>query len=177
MKSPFKPRKFSRPPVLAKIASSRAMDSVEKGYAFEKFVVSMFDTDNHFDLLEWRSDKRHNGISPRSNEYPDLEIALEIKRKLYHFAVECKWREPLPGSRVEWAEWQHLHNYNDFAEKKKIPVFIVLGYGGEPMNPYELYCVPLKKLPSIITDRGFLLNYQHNIDQKFYFNTSDLSLK
>lgn len=120
-----------------------------KGDAFEKFVIQKFNKD-YFTIQEWRSDKYVNGMYAVSNSFPDLEIAFELKKekKKDVFAVECKWRKNYFKNEIKWAEGYQLGNYRDYAKKIGIPVFVVIGVGGEPENPTTLYIVPLDSIKS-----------------------------
>jgi hypothetical protein len=79
MKNLFQSNHNPRGPVFARISVPKDADPSEKGYAFEQFVVSMFDHEMYFKLLEWRSDKCYGRIRPRSCKYPDLELEYEFK--------------------------------------------------------------------------------------------------
>src|SRR5450432_2167918 len=149
MKNPFTSRKAPRGPVFARTAVPRDADPVEKGYAFEQFIVSMFDHKKYFTLLEWRSDKKWGGIYPLSSRHPDLEIEFECKEIKQSFAVECKYQQYLPYSGFAWANEKQFANYQHFASIKNIPVFIAFGYGGHAGSPTQLYIVPLEKMNSI----------------------------
>jgi len=177
MKNPFQSRTKPRGPVFARIAVPRDADPAEKGYAFEQFIVSMFDHESYFTLLEWRSDKKLGKITPLSNCHPDLELEFEFKGIRQTFAIECKYQHFLPAGQFAWAKEKQLSNYRQFALNKNIPVFVVLGYGGNAGIPEELYCIPLAQLASIYIDAQFLAPFRHhNLLQRFFFNTVTNSL-
>jgi hypothetical protein len=70
-----------------------------KGIAFEQYVVSIFSKrKDYFFLMDWRSDKFHEGIYPQSNRNPDLVYDYRCGSYVRQFAVECKYRaKPIKG--------------------------------------------------------------------------------
>lgn len=137
-------------------------ESEHKGYLFEKYIVSLFNTD-YFTLLEWRSDKSVNGIFPLSSKFPDLEFYFTTQYESLHFAVECKWRQYFIGDMVDLCREDQLWSYKEFQKATEIPVFIVLGIGGEPNWPNEVYVIPLKEVDG---------RYMHSINLKPFLRKS-----
>ena len=62
------------------------------------------------------------------------------------FAVECKYRSKweINGNapQIEWAEEHNIKNYLYFANEQKIDVVVIIGVGGSPDNPAEVYAAP-----------------------------------
>ena len=147
-------------------------DNKAKGDAFEKFVVKNFNA-KYFTLQEWRSDKYVDGIYAVSNHFPDLEVIFDFKAKGVKeaFAIECKWRKNYYKNGIEWAQNYQIKNYKEYADKLKIPVMVVIGVGGEPENPHELFIVPLSKMKSNIIDKTELANYKKDLsDTRFFWD-------
>lgn len=143
-----------------------------KGDAFERFVVKNFDK-KYFTLQEWRSDKYVDGIYAVSNHFPDLEVIFNLESKGVReaFAIECKWRKSLYRESIEWAKDYQLKNYQEYADKLKIPVFVVIGVGGEPEKPQELFIVPLHKMKSNTISKSDLANFKKGtMDTPFFWD-------
>lgn len=170
------------PSIQPKNTSSTKDNSDEnkaKGDAFEKYVVLKFDT-GYFTIKEWRSDKIVNGIYPVSNHFPDLEIEFNYRKKQIRdtFAVECKYRNGFYKNIIEWAQGYQLDNYKKYAAEIKIPVFIVIGVGGQPEYPSEVYIVPLEKIKNTVFTRDFLSSYKmENKNQHFYWDIGEKVLR
>ncbi len=150
-----------------------------KGDAFEKFVVKNFDP-KYFILQEWRSDKYVDGIYAISNHFPDLEVIFNFKSKNIHeaFAIECKWRKSYYKNGIEWAENYQIVNYKEYSEKLEIPVFVVIGVGGEPGKPQELFIVPLQKMNSKVISKSELEKYSKDISKpQFYWDSEKTVLR
>ena len=137
-------------------------DSKEKGDDFEKFVISLFDFQSkRFVLKEWRSDKYIDGIYPESNYYPDFEIVLRTKNYDSAFAVECKYRSNWKqDNTIYWAKHSQVENYAYYSKQKNIPVIIVLGVGGIPKDPDEVYIFSLESV-------NFRSSIQYDYLQRF----------
>lgn len=164
-----------------KIEISQEKTFKEKGDAFENYVIGKFDR-RFFRLKDMRSDKGANGFYPESNKYPDL--VLEYKPASSSFAVECKWRSNWRTKNdgkenIDWAGGdKKLQNYNDYAANNNIPVFVVIGIGGEPDNPNELFVAPLKALKYRYVDKSYLSNFtKKDKARNFFFDVNQVTLK
>ena len=129
-----------------------------KGREFEDYVLELFNLhdDKGFVLKEWQGDKTLGDICPESNRHPDFVFDYQGKG----FAVECKWREKLPHdlSRDILPE-EKVSIFQQFSVARNIPVFIVLGVGGEPSNPELLYNLPLSEVPSVLSHTKSIVEF------------------
>ena len=144
-----------------------------KGDAFDKFVVLKFDT-GYFKIKEWRSDKRVNRMYAVSNLFPDLEIEFNFRKKNIQetFAVECKYRSGFYQNSINWAQGYQFDNYKKYAASIKVPVFIVIGVGGQPEDPAELFIVPLQEMKNTTVTKDVLSSYKMEDKKKhFYWDT------
>ena len=141
-----------------------------KGEAFEKFIVKKFDK-QYFTLQEWRSDKYVDGVYAVSNHFPDLEVIFNLKTKGVNeaFAIECKWRKNYLKNGIEWAKDYQIKNYKEYADKLNIPVFVVIGVGGEPENPNELFIIPLRNMKENTINKSELEKYKREVTEKPFF--------
>ncbi len=152
-------------------------ENKEKGDAFEKYIVHKFDK-KLFKLKEWRSDKYTDGIYPESSHFPDLEVEFSIMGKSEIFAIECKWRADYYKGGIEWAKDYQFKNYKSFLEKRNIPVFLVLGVGGTPNNPEELFTVPVHSIDNHFVSKSFLeLHKKKHIESNFFYDANEDKLR
>jgi hypothetical protein len=147
--TPSEPLKFPTPIIDTDRTVSDEALPVDKYYAmgleFEKFVVAKFARNKKFTLLEWRSDKFHLGIFPESNRNPDLEYKYQEGNLARTFSIECKYRSRVfTGSIILMNETKY-GIYEAF-HRSKMPVYILLGVGGGPEWPEELYLIPFQHL-------------------------------
>ena len=135
--------------IYTRIRSITLPEEVLKGREFEDYVLELFDVreDGDFTLKEWQGDKTLGDVCPESNRYPDFVFSYQQSQC---FAVECKWRERLTTNiEKDLFSSDKLAIYQQFADERQIPVFVVWGVGGEPCQPESLYIIPLQEIPSV----------------------------
>lgn len=133
-------------------------EDVLKGREFEDYVLGLFKLheEDDFVLKEWQGDKILGDIFPESNRHPDFVFDYQGKG----FAVECKWREKLlPNVEKDLFSNDKMAIYQQFSTERNIPVFIVLGVGGEPSNPELLYNIPLSEIPSVLSHTKSIVEF------------------
>ncbi len=126
------------------IKSLTMNDEVLKGREFENYVVDLFDLPNNkkLTLKEWRSDKSLPGVYPESNSAPDFVFEYDGRP----FAVECKWRSHLPKDiEKELLPTERMASFQQFSTDRCMPVYLLLGIGGLPNDPDNLYFTHLDK--------------------------------
>jgi len=136
--------------IYTRIRSITLPEDVLKGREFEDYVLELFKLHekNGFVLKEWQGDKVLGDICPESNRHPDFVFDYQGKG----FAVECKWREKLSSDlEKDLFSTDKMAIYKQFSTERNIPVFIVLGVGGEPSYPELLYNIPLSQIPSVLS--------------------------
>lgn len=151
--------------IYARIRSITLPEDVLKGREFEDYVLELFSLHEKdgFILKEWQGDKttvstsRPLGIiCPESNRHPDFVFDYQGKG----FAVECKWREKLlPDIEKDLFSNDKIVIYRQFSTDRNIPVFIILGVGGEPSNPELLYNIPLSEIPSVLSHAKSIVEF------------------
>lgn len=151
-------------------------DNQKKGQDFEKYVVSKFPVE-YYAIKEWRGDKYDKGRYAESNQYPDLELALKYQGEEHPFAVECKWRSRLgKDGTISWSDDAQIARYKAFAEQKSMPVFVIIGIGGEPSAPSQVYCVPLQQMTSSTVSQDFLKPFYHHPAKDFFYHLKNNTL-
>ena len=166
-------------PSVQPVASSadEGDENYEKGVEFEEYIVSRF-SKKYFTLKEWRGDKSSHGVYAQSNTYPDMEYTFKLHGETYNFAVECKWRAKYnKENKVEWSYKEQLARYRQFAKDKNIPVFIVIGIGGTPSTPANVFVVPLASIKNVELSKSWLENYRHDLSKNMFFDISTKSLR
>ena len=141
-----------------RIRSITLPEDVLKGREFEDYVLELFDVreGGDFTLKEWRGDKTLGDVCPESNRYPDFVFDYQGKG----FAVECKWRERLTANiEKDLFSTDKLAIYQQFADERRMSVFIVLGVGGEPCQPELLYNIPLSEISSVLSHTKSIVEF------------------
>ncbi len=152
-------------------------ESEEKGRAFEEYVVSHFNK-KYFTLKEWRGDKYYEGNYAESNRYPDMEYEFSLDGKTVPFAVECKWRNKFNNEWITWATEEQADIYRKFEKDSDMPVFVVIGVGGTPSEPEQVYAVPLRVLKMNIAKKDYIHDFMREDKEKnFYLDIENMLLR
>jgi hypothetical protein len=89
------------------------------------------------------------------------------------FAIECKWRQKFDQGEkpyITWASERQIDNYRAFAEAKNLPVFVVIGVGGKPDDPDEVFIVNLGGLRYPRATAEYLAQFRRrNKNRDFYY--------
>ena len=161
--------------IYTRIRSITLPEDVLKGREFEDYVLELFrlHEENGFILKEWQGDKTLGSICPESNRYPDFVFDYQGKG----FAVECKWREKiLPNIEKDLFPRDKMAIYQQFSIDRNIPVYIVLGVGGEPSNPELLYKIPLSEIPSVLSHAKSIVEFLRPSSEAPFCTTDFISI-
>ena len=146
-------------------------EEVLKGREFEDFILEMFDLGESkaYSLIEWRGDKSNGEISPKSNTYPDFVIEYKKDNFKKRFAVECKWRASIPRYMSKpLLPTEQIERYQEYAKENDMNVNIVLGVGGEPSMPEELYIIPIEIFQQVASKPSLLNAYKRDAVSKWF---------
>ena len=151
-------------------------ENEKKGRAFEEYVVKHFNKD-YFTIKEWRGDKGVDGRYAEENKKPDIVMTLHLRSGNSDVAVECKWRSDFINGEVRVTYPEQLDRYRDYARTSGMPVFMVVGIGGEPSQPKAVYVVPLNKIKGAKLTEKELEPFFHKADSNFYYDAARKTLR
>ena len=129
--------------IYRRVKSLTMNDDLLKGREFEDYVLELLGMANNdkLTLKEWRGDKSLPGIYPEGNSDPDLVLEYDGRP----FAIECKWRSYMPKDiEKEPLSADRMATFAQYANKHRLPVFLLLGIGGLPSDPDLLLLTPLE---------------------------------
>lgn len=139
---------------------------------FEKFVLNLL-PETKWQIIDWTKDLSHiikRSVASDSN--PDLIVKHIPTGKI--IALECKYRskfrELRKGPGITWAEEYKIKKYNEFQEKSNLSIYIIIGVGGKPQNPLQLYRVPLSKLKYQLVFEKYLEKFKRSPNEPFRIN-------
>jgi hypothetical protein len=160
----------SLPKLSAAAERPAAPSNYEKGLDFEKWAVDHINP-AYWKLEEWQGDKYHNGQYPESNRNPDLVYKVHVGSSVQRIALECKWRKAFVADELQWASPEQIALYKRFQDVRAARVFVVIGVGGIPAAPFNVYVVPLEALKKPAVTRQELQQYRSkNKAGKFYYD-------
>lgn len=140
------------------------------GLNFEKYVVQKFSY-KYYNVEQWAGDKFVAGRYAKTTLDPDIQLSLKKSGGTIPFAVECKWRNVREGDFIRFAEDHQLVRYQEFEKRTGKPTFIVLGVGGRPSAPAEVYVIPIGTFSKGNQHKDNLDRYRRkNADRDFYYD-------
>jgi len=85
------------------------------------------------------------------------------------FAIECKWRTSIPrGYSKPLFEPEQITRYHEYAAEKAQNVYIILGVGGEPSMPEDLYLIPINSISQIQSKPSLLKQFKREVVDKLF---------
>jgi hypothetical protein len=76
------------------------------------------------------------------------------------FSIECKWRVSISKNhKIPLFQSEQILRYQEYAREKNQEVVIVLGIGGEPSMPENLYLIPVDALQEVQSKPSLLKQY------------------
>ena len=63
------------------------------------------------------------------------------------FVVASNWWPFFSDEAVHWANTSLINHYYDLQEEKDMDAYVLIGIGGSPEQPDELYVIPLNNIP------------------------------
>jgi hypothetical protein len=143
----------------------------QQALQFEDWVVGQLDTAQY--SVAWRS-----ASEPPKGTYatrPDVNVVKRADASEFPFALECVWQPVLAsGTQVlPEAEQKMLHAY--VAERGQ-PVFVVLGVGGAPVAPAQLYIMPIASSSDTATKLVLQPQQQAMAEGRFHYDAFDQTL-
>ncbi len=145
-----------------------------KGKRFEKFVIEKFD-EKYFTVVEqthsWQTNEKRFVESSLNPDY-----VLRYNPTGENFAVECKYRSSLnPKGMLDYCKPFQFERYKEFMHTRRIPVFIVVGFGGSDNSPDTLFVLPLNEMRYSTLYPSVFRQYSKNPGNMFFWKNGVLS--
>lgn len=140
------------------------------GLTFEKYVFQLLNP-KFFRLDHWAGDKFIAGRYASTDLDPDIQVTANTTEGRFPLAIECKWRTKWDGDYIWFAEDKQLRRYQQFSKETGKPTFIILGLGGKPDSPKEVYLIPVHAFKRGTQHRASLAHFRKpNPEVGFFFD-------
>ncbi len=140
------------------------------GEQFEQLSLNLF-PDGDYKLLNRTHDFETNELR-YVEESKFYDFKLEHKQSKYKFAVECKYRSNLYYDKFNWAKEYQMKRYKNY-EKDNLPngYYVMMGLGGEPGYPNQVFLVPLSEIKYVglfprVLEKYSVTSYPIKCDKK-----------
>ena len=150
-------------------ASDNVILAFKMQSVFEDFVVTLFDP-LFFRHRRSKAKLVHAGSVSEREGAPDLEFEFNHKETHVKFAIKCLYYKNRGSRELQLFSVERQNALRDFEEDRKIDVYYVLGIGGTPDDPKELYLVPSKAIHGEFVRKEALRPYWKS--GMFFYNRS-----
>lgn len=145
---------------------------INPGLIFEKYVVQLLNP-RFFRLDHWAGDRFIAGRYSNTDLDPDIQVTVNTVEGRFPIAVECKWHSKKEGDYIWFAEDNQLLRYQQFEKETGRQTFIVLGLGGRPDHPEEVYLIPVHAFKRGTQHHASLTHYRKPHPELGFFYDSE----
>lgn len=154
----------------------RGMELMERSKSvaeeFNEMIGDTYVNEDLFEVYAKRLFKRSDFDLLRDGRKIELEKNPDFqfwhKRSGHSFWVECKFRNDHYDNKLDWCRPDQLESYKQFQEDVwPEKVYIVIGFGGRPLKPSSMFCMPLDEVENYGIYPNVLVRYERNPTQPF----------
>jgi hypothetical protein len=140
-------------------------ESFKKGEEFEQYVRDHLFTKEKYVIVE----RTHN-YETNSKDFVESTLKPDFKFRNVgtksEFYVEAKWRQNLYNNALKWSYEAQLERYKNYS--KEYPFYVVIGLGGTPNKPDNVYLGRIDEIDDIKIYKDELNQYKYIEQAKRY---------
>lgn len=141
---------------------------------FEAFVITLFDP-LYFRHRRPKPEKVLAGSRSEGESVPDLEFDFNKDETRVSFAVKCVYYKRAMVNELQLFSAERQQAFRRFEEERNIDLYYIIGMGGRPDDPRELYLVPAKAIRSEYITKAALKPYGKS--GMFFYNKAAQKLQ
>ena len=134
---------------------------------FESFVITLFDP-LYFRYRRPKVEHVYAGKVSEGESGPDLEFEFTQNETHVRFAIKCQYYRSAAKNEVQLFSGARQELFRTFEDEREMDLYYVLGFGGTPDDPKELFFLPAKAVTSEYITKAALRPYSKS--GMFYFN-------
>ena len=147
--------------IKAMIDEANTPESFRVGQKFEEYVRKYLFIESYYDLVHKTHDYNTNKDYVLSSLKPDFIFRDKwTKREFY---VEAKFRSGHYNNKIPWCNERQLARYQEY--NREMPVFVILGIGGDPNRPMFLSLIPLSQARYTDLFTSYIRKFDIEVDQ------------
>jgi hypothetical protein len=162
--------KLSTPP--AKAEADEAYNVIREfnmQSIFEAFVITLFDP-LYFRHKRPKAERVLAGKRSEGETLPDLEFEFNYKEMHARLAIKCLYYKNGGTNELQLFSSERQEAFRHFEEGSGMPLYYVVGVGGTPDDPKELYLIPAKAVEKEFLTRAELKPFAKS--GMFFFSSS-----
>jgi hypothetical protein len=141
---------------------------------FESFVITLFDP-LYFRYRRPKAERVFAGDVSQAETGPDFELEFHYKGTHVKLAIKCIYYNNIGGPELKILDLGHHQACRRFEEEREMDVYYILGLGGTPDDPKELFLLPAKAVRSEYGSREALKPYRKS--GMFFYNSATRRLQ
>ena len=134
---------------------------------FESFVVTLFDP-LFFKCKRLKNEHVYAGTGGNAEIGPDVVIDFKQKDTHARFAIKCQYYANIAKNEVQLFTTERQRLFRQFEQESDMDVYYVMGFGGSPDDPRELFFLPAKAVKGEYISKAALKQYSKS--GMFYYN-------
>ncbi len=134
---------------------------------FESFVLTLFDP-LFFKCKRLKNEHVYAGKGGTAEKGPDFVIDYEQKDTHARFAIKCQYYANVAKNEVQLFTSERQRSFRQFEQDSDMDVYYVMGFGGSPDDPRELFFLPAKAVKGEYISKAALKQYSKS--GMFYYN-------
>jgi hypothetical protein len=112
---------------------------------------------------------------------PSFDVEFRMGNMRKDFGLLCVWQadyEQAQKPRVVWASDEQIEHLQRFAKGRAAPVFVIIGIGGEPGSPADVFVANLNNLKYGSATAEYLAQFRRSRPETdFYYDDKTPALK
>ena len=122
---------------------------------FEAFVITLFDP-LYFRHRRPKAERVLAGKRSEGETLPDLEFEFNYKETQARLAIKCLYYKNGGTNELQLFSSERQEAFRHFEEGSGMPLYYVVGIGGTPDDPKELYLIPARAVEKEFLTRAEL---------------------
>ena len=128
---------------------------------FGEFVRNTLFPESHYILVK-KTRNYSNGEEEFFGSMREPDLKFQSRRNGREFYVEVKYCSMFHNGVIDWCQPLQLKRYQTL--HARVPVYIVVGIGGQPGAPYQISLIPMEDLGLIRLYPSILKEYRVSKD-------------
>lgn len=133
--------------------------SFQKGELFKKFVENKLFQNSEYELIH-RTESFEKTKDRYAQDAMKPDFKFRCKKTLKEFYIETKFLSSFNSGEIsDVISFLQLERFRSLEQLEGVPVFLVIGYNGIPIEPTNISLIPIQKLKDLGVESSFLKSF------------------
>lgn len=141
---------------------NKNISSYIKGEKFEKYVEKYLFPEKYYSIIH-RTNTYEQNKERFAEDTKKPDYKFKCKKTGQEFYVEAKFRTKFNNAKkIEVISLSQFRRFETLQDEEKCPIYMIIGYGGDPSNPSSISIIPIEKMEHLSLYKSYLRNYNIN---------------